>query len=216
MADEQDSPKRARPAPPAIPPFRGTPGVPPRPSMAPSGTGALRRAPAPFVGTRTAAGQAAPAPNDAAVAELPSVEAIAPAAPHARAPEAATPDGVDIPSTPNDLPWLDTSASDVPPPSEALPFPPYAQSSKEAVLEETKHALEGLPYFDVDGDVHEKGDPVRASGTMHRVEFDIAGILDRIASRVRSGDLVVPDVDPLAGEGAALAAVLAALLRHRG
>jgi hypothetical protein len=127
-----------------------------------------------------------------------------------------------IPAT-SDLPWLDTSAVDAPAnastsATEAIPFPPFDTTPSEpAAPEEAAQALAGLPYFDGDGDKHEDGSPpsMRASGRMHRIEGDPASVLERVAARVRNGELPVPDVDPLDGEAAILASVLAALLRRR-
>jgi len=236
MADEQDNPKRPRPASSAIPPFRG--GA----QRAPSSLGGGKSAP-PFVGSRPASSPPR-SPNDAAAAES---GAAAPVRPASRpAPVPADPDRSRLqpeswgtyqppaqsrsardahpaapaePQQPSaELPWLDTSAGELPATAQPLPFPPFDAGAGEAAgPEETAQALAGLPYFDGDGDQHSGREPApaRGSGKMHRVEFDVADVLERIASRIRDGDLSVPNVDPVAGEGAALAAVLAALLRQR-
>ena len=238
MADEQDNPKRPRPASPAIPPFRG--GA----QRAPSSLGGGKSAP-PFVGSRPA-NSPPRSPNDPAAAESGTAS---PARPASRpAPVPADPDHrsrlqpetwgtyqppaqsrtvrdahpappVESQQPSAELPWLDTSAGEPPATAHPLPFPPFDAGPGEAAgPEETAQALAGLPYFDGDGDQHSGREPVaaRGSGKMHRVEFDVADILERIASRIRDGDLAVTNVDPVAGEGAALAAVLAALLRQRG
>lgn len=208
MADQQDSSARARPAPPAAPPFRGPAARSPLPS---AGAPMARKAPPPFVGSRPATSQLRPAADTPAEAPVSA---------------AATPPPNDLPSGPSgdvvqtvvNLPWLDTSVGETAPPTDVLPFPPFEHAATDdAAPEESAQALAGIPYFDVDGDQHVAGEQPasRASGKMHRVEFDVATVLERVASRVRSGELVVPNVDPFAGEGAALAAVLAALLRHR-
>jgi hypothetical protein len=219
MADEHEGPRRAKPALPAMPPFRGPLGVPARSSQNNGATPDSRKAPPPFLGTRPAGGQTR-ATTDASLET-----ASAPMTVESPMMEIAPPS--ESTSSATDLPWLDTSTDADTPPAreviaaspEAIPFPPYEHAvPDDAAPAETAQALAGLPYFDGDGDQHERGDqtPIRASGKMHRIEFDLASVLERIADRVRTGSLVVPDVDPLAGEGAALAAVLAALLRHRG
>jgi hypothetical protein len=50
---------------------------------------------------------------------------------------------------------------------------------------------------------------------MHRIEHDVPGMIEGIAARIRSGALLVPNIDPLASDAAVLAAVLAAMLRER-
>jgi len=247
MADEQDNPKRPRPASPAIPPFRG--GA----QRAPSSLGGGKSAP-PFVGSRPASSPPR-SPNDSAAAASGAAPPARPASrpapvPAAPVPTAPVPADADrsrlqpeswgtyqppaLPRAARDahpaapaesqqpsaeLPWLDTSAGELPATAQPLPFPPFDTGAGEAAgPEETAQALAGLPYFDGDGDQHSGREPAaaRGSGKMHRVEFDVADVLERIASRIRDGDLAVTNVDPVAGEGAALAAVLAALLRQRG
>ena len=238
MADEQDSPKRPLPAAPAIPPFR-RPGVQPH---APSPLGETRRSAPPFVGARPAASPPR-VPNDSAArdsAALPARPASPPPAapldgerlhlePEAwgayQPPVQARPAASALSEPPAEsqppsaeLPWLDVSAEQVPGNAPTLPFPPFdAGTGEEARPEETAQALAGLPYFDGEGDRHTGHEPApRSSGKMHRVEFDLADVMERIARRIRDGGLAVPNVDPLAGEEAALAAVLAAMLRQRG
>ena len=237
MADERDSPKRPLNGAPAIPPFRRPGGQP----HAPSPLGEARKSAPPFVGTRPAASPPRP-PNDTAGRESAAAPAARPASrpqtaptdadrlplepeawgasgppPQARPSTSAPPPMVAEPQQPSpELPWLDVSAEQAP--ANAHSFPPFdAGARQDARPEETAQALAGLPYFDGDGDQHTGNGPTpRSSGKMHRVEFDLADVLERVAGRVRDGALAVPHVDPLAGEGAALAAVLAALLRHRG
>ncbi|HEX2717776.1 MAG TPA: hypothetical protein VHM67_08830 [Gemmatimonadaceae bacterium] len=89
---------------------------------------------------------------------------------------------------------------------------------EDSAPEEAAQALSGLPYIDNTGASHEPDEAVpasRLSGKMHRVEHDVPGILEGVAARIRSGALNVPNVDPFAGDAAVLAAVLAAMLRHR-
>lgn len=89
---------------------------------------------------------------------------------------------------------------------------------EDSAPEEAAQALSGLPYIDNTGASHEPDEAVpasRLSGKMHRVEHDVPGILEGVAARIRSGTLNVPNVDPFAGDAAVLAAVLAAMLRHR-
>ena len=238
MADEQNSPKRPLPGAPAIPPFR-RPGAQPH---APSPLGETRKSAPPFVGARPASSPAR-LPNDSAAREsagaLPARPASRPAAapvdgerlrlepeawgayqPPAQTPPAvpAQPEAPAEPQEPSaELPWLDVSAAQVSGNAQSLPFPPFdAGIGEDARPEETAQALAGLPYFDGEGGRHTGNEPgPRSSGRMHRVEFDLADVLERVAKRIRDGGLAVPNVDPLAGEGAALAAVLAAMLRHR-
>jgi hypothetical protein len=104
------------------------------------------------------------------------------------------------------------------PEGAALPFPPFdSTAGVDAQPHEAAQALEGIPYFDAGGGQHAVPDAVapRTSGRMHRVEFNLADVLERLASQLRNGDITVPDVDPLAGDAAALAALLASLLRQR-
>jgi hypothetical protein len=91
-------------------------------------------------------------------------------------------------------------------------------SGEDAAPEEAAQALSGLPFFDESGEAHKaEAQPhaSRLSGKMHRIDFDAAALLESVAARVRSGDIDVGPVDPAAGEAAALASVLAALLRQR-
>lgn len=236
MADEQDGPKRPLPGARAIPPFR-RPGAQPH---APAPLGEGRKSAPPFIGARPAATPPR-SPNDMAARE----PAASPARPASRPPTApadadrlhlepeawgayqppgqsrpavnAQPEAAaEHPQPSAELPWLDVSAEQ--PPANPHSFPPFdAGAGEDARPEETAQALAGLPYFDGDGDRHTGNEPTaRSSGKMHRVEFDLADVLERIAKRIRDGGLAVPDVDPLAGEGAAVAAVLAAMLRQRG
>ena len=252
MADEHESSRRARPAMPALPPFRGPAGAPARAPLAPVQSPDTRKAPPPFLGARPANG-ARPAPNgeeESPRATPPAIQSDAlpfftldgPAgstprdtapggngrvqpqeAKHA-SPETPAPASADGRiSSSAVLPWLDTSgvapaAVESSTASAAIPFPPFDSTPSEpAAPEEAAQALAGLPYFDGDGDEHEDGSPpsLRASGRMHRIEADPASVLDRVAARIRNGELRVPDVDPMDGDAATLAAVLASLLRRR-
>jgi hypothetical protein len=237
MADDQGSPKRPLPGAPAIPPFRRPGGQ----SHAPSPLGESRRSAPPFIGARpatspprspnvTVAGESAAAPP-ARPASRPSTASpdasrlhLEPEAWGAYQPPAPPPSSAgarpekraELEQPSAELPWLDVSAEQVT--ANANSFPPFdAGAGEDARPEETAQALAGLPYFDGDGDQHTGREPtLRSSGKMHRVEFDLADVLERVAARIRDGGLAVPHVDPLAGEGAAIAAVLAALLRQRG
>ena len=229
---------------PALPPFKGPAGAPARAPLPPVLTSDTRKAPPPFVGARPANGSR-PAPNaheESAPAvhagALPALtnDVTVPATErdvdlHGRDHERrAVREAMDAPAPAEpgtvgavDLPWLDTSgaqSSDAAPSTatDAIPFPPFDSTPSEpAAPEEAAQALAGLPYFDGDGDKHEDGGlpSLRASGRMHRIEADPASVLERLAARIRSGELRVPDVDPIDGDPAALAAVLAALLRRR-
>lgn len=250
MADEHESSRRARPAMPALPPFRGPAGAPARPPLPPVPSPDHRKAPPPFIGARPTNGSR-PAPNGHGdrppLSSAPQLDA--PVLSRVVSKPSALPDAVgqgigraipqreSLEQRPNsaatreeaadsgsaDLPWLDTSGAGTPvlqspTSSDAIPFPPFdATPSEVAAPEEAAQALAGLPYFDGDGDKHEEGSPpsLRASGRMHRIEADPASVLERVAARVRNGELLVPDVDPLDGDAATMAAVLAALLKRR-
>ena len=239
MADEQDSPKRPLPGAPAIPPFR-RPGAQPH---APTPLGETRKSAPPFVGARPTASPPRQ-PNDSVGRESAPAHPARPASRPTAAPvdrerlhlepeawgayqppaqsrpsgsaHAEAPAESQQPSA--ELPWLDISAEPIPANAQPLPFPPFdAGTGEDARPEETAQALAGLPYFDGDGDRHASNERTpRSSGKMHRVEFDLADVLERVARRIRDGGLAVTNVDPLAGDGAALAAVLAAMLRQRG
>jgi hypothetical protein len=144
-------------------------------------------------------------------AEAPPVAAIGPDASRAQA-IAAT----------EAMPWLfadprTADAKHTPPEPLAGIVDSHLPSGDVAAPEEAAQALSGLPYIDQTGEEHrpEPAPRPRASGRMHRIDFDVAGVLEGIAERVRAGEIDVGSVDPAAGEAAALASVLAALLRQR-
>jgi hypothetical protein len=122
------------------------------------------------------------------------------------------------------MPWLfaDPATADRRP----TPVAPLAgiatslvPSAADAAPEEAAQALSGLPFIDESGAEHEaqaRPAVMRPSGKVHRVGFDVATVLESVAAQIRAGNLEVPDVDPTAGDAAALATVLAALLRQRG
>ena len=228
-----------------MPPFKGPAGGPSRVSQ-PSASPDARKVPPPFIGARPASGarkapndevEMAPAPAldlhqspppQPPTAETRSEPVEVGGASHdgerktlrtmAEQPALQRDSAAENSSAPVELPWLDTSNATAPS-AEAIPFPPFDRTPSEAAEpEEAAQALAGLPYFDGDGGAHKDGEPptLRASGRMHRIESDPASVLERIAARVRTGELSVPSVDPLDGEAATLAAVLTALLRHRG
>jgi hypothetical protein len=229
MSDEKDSAPRTRPFAPPLPPFRGpaaaraplTPLTPPE-----SRRGAL------FIGTRA---PAKTAPTEAepvdvmtlAPDEHSSAVDLPPAPAAVEAPPPSVPDSGDsraeaVAAT-EAMPWLFTDprtadAKHTPPEPLAGIVNGHMPEGDVADPEEASHALSGLPYIDQSGEEHQpEVAPVlsRPSGRMHRVDFDVAGILERIAERVRAGEIDVGLVDPTAGDAAALATVLAALLRQR-
>jgi hypothetical protein len=120
------------------------------------------------------------------------------------------------------MPWLfaDPSTADRRP----TPGAPIAvvtnavASGAEAEPADAEHALSGLAYFDRSGEEHKPGaqlQPPRPSASANRIDADVASILESVAARVRTGDIDVGRLDPSAGEAAALASVLAALLLQR-
>ena len=232
MADEKDSAPRARPFAPPLPPFRGPAAAarPPVNLLTPpeAKRGAL------FVGTRTpsktTAGAQIEAQSQAASIDISQLapEAAAPATPTPVAVEATQ---VEVESSRAEaiaatdaMPWLfaDPATADRRP----TPVAPLAgiatslvPSGEDAAPEEAAQALSGLPFIDESGAEHEAQmlpAVARPSGKVHRVAFDVATVLESIAARIRAGALDVRDVDPSAGDAAALATVLAAMLRQRG
>lgn len=222
MADEKDSAPRARPFTPPLPPFRG-PAAAPRPPVNPLTPPEARRGSL-FIGTRSPS-QTAAAP----VAEPLDIALLAPEPSAAPAPEGASqlPPLGESDSTRAEaiaateaMPWLFADpAAPVRQPTPIAPLPTIdpAQTvrGEDAAPEEAAQALSGLPFFDESGAEHQAAPNVRLSGKMHRVDFDVAGVLESIASRVRAGEIDISQVDPAAGEAATLATVLAALLRQR-
>ena len=238
MPDEKDSAPRARPFTPPLPPYRGpapaarapiNPLTPPE-----SKRGAL------FVGTRTPSKPAAPeqtpvdiaalAPDpvpNAAPAELGGTPATALASQFAEQSPPSSQEGGSARgqaiAAAEAMPWLfaDPQCADAPQPHpEPLPgiLGSHIPPGDDAAPEEAAQALSGLPYIDQTGEEHQAETvpaTPRLSGKMHRIDFDVAGILEGLAARIRAGDIDVGSVDAGAGEAAALASVLAALLHHR-
>ena len=226
MADEKDSAPRARPFTPPLPPFRGQASVARSPAS--SLTPPEARRGSLVIGTR-AAPKASVEP-EAGIVEIarltidPAVAETAAAMPSQPAPaDADSPRAQAIAAT-EAMPWLftDPATADRRP----TPVAPLAgiagaliPSADDAAPEEAAQALAGLPFIDQSGAAHEAQlhpAVARPSGKMHRVGFDAAAVLESVAARVRAGALDVRDVDPAAGEAAALATVLAAMLRARG
>jgi hypothetical protein len=221
MADEKDSAPKARPFTPPLPPFRG-PAQAPRPSASPLTPPEGRRGSL-FIGTR--------APSASAAASAPEAIDIALLAPE---PSAPTPREADsqLPPLGNTespraeaiaatatMPWLfNDPAAPVGQPKPIAPLPTIESAQtvrgEDAAPEEAAQALSGLPFFDQSGAEHQGAPNVRLSGKMHRIDFDVAGVLESIASRVRAGEIDISQVDPAAGEAATLATVLAELLRQ--
>lgn len=229
MADEKDSAPRARPFTPPLPPFRG-PGTAARPPVTPLTPPEGRRGSL-FIGTRTPSKSAASQPEAIDIAQLapePEVAGGAPPAPAAEALGSGEPAASSVPAraeavaATEAMPWLfaDPSTADRrPTPGAPLSVISNAiPAGEDAAPAEAAQALSGLPFFDESGAEHkpEEQPPLpRLSGKMHRVDFDVAGVLESVAARVRSGDIDVGPIDPGTGEAAALASVLAALLRQR-
>ena len=227
MADEKDSAPRARPFTPPLPPFRG-PATAARPANNPLTPPEGRRGSL-FIGTRTPSKSAepqadavdiarlAPGPN-AAASPAPAEEALG-SAEEARQPEAARSEAV---AATEAMPWLfadPRTADRAHTPGAPIPVITNAVGSGEdAAPEEAAQALSGLPFFDQSGEEHRANAQPRVprlSGKMHRIDFDVAAVLESLAARVRAGDIDVGTIDPAAGDAAALASVLAALLRQR-
>lgn len=96
------------------------------------------------------------------------------------------------------------------PPVEAL------QSAVEARDSATAQPVAGLPYFDDAGQPHGAvQSPVAPATESSESQLHAATVLERVAARIRAGRLAVDGVDAAAGDPAALAAVLASLLRHQ-
>lgn len=229
MADEKDSAPRPRPFTPPLPPFRG-PATAARAPLNPLTPPESRRGSL-FIGTRTPSKSAEPQPDAIDIAQLapePEVAAHAPSAPAIEAlgspaqPAGAESARSEAVAATEAMPWLfaDPATADRrPTPGAPLPVISNAiAAGDDAEPGEAAQALSGLPFFDESGAEHEPESPPqlpRLSGKMHRIDFDVATVLESVAARVRSGDIDVGSVDPGAGEAAALASVLAALLRQR-
>lgn len=229
MADEKDSAPRARPFTPPLPPFRG-PATAARPPVNPLTPPESRRASL-FIGTRTPSKSAEPQPDAIEIAQLapePEVSTYAPPAPTAETlgsreqPAGGEPARSEAVAATEAMPWLfaDPSTADRrPTPGVPLSVIPNSiVAGDDAEPAEAAQALSGLPFFDESGAEHKPDTQPqlpRLSGKMHRIDFDVAGVLESVAVRVRAGEIDVGTVDPGAGEAAALASVLAALLRQR-
>ena len=227
MADEKDSAPRARPFTPPLPPFRGPAAAaraPVTPLTPPEGRrGSL------FIGTRTPSKSAEPQPDAIDIAQL-APEPVAASratidaapAPVAGALGSAEPARSEAVAATEAMPWLfaDPSTADRRP-TPGIPLSVITNSivaGDDAAPEEAAQALSGLPYIDQSGEAHSpEVAPTlpRLSGKMHRIDFDVASVLESVAARVRAGDIDVGPVEPGTGEAAALASVLAALLRQR-
>ena len=226
MADEKDSAPRARPFTPPLPPFRG-PAPAARPPINPLTPPESRRG-ALFIGTRTPSKSAAPQPDVMDIALLaPGADAEqASPAPlpetlgSAEAGNGAEPARAEAVAATEAMPWLfaDPSTADRrPTPGAPIPVITNAIASGEQE-EQTEQALSGLPYFDQSGEEHKAEAQIHAprqSARAHRVDADVASMLESVAARVRAGDIDVGPLDAGAGEAAALASVLAALLLQR-
>lgn len=229
MADEKDSAPRARPFTPPLPPFRG-PATAARPPVTPLTPPESRRGSL-FIGTRTPSKSAEPQPDAIDIAQLaPEQDAAGNAAPapadealgSREQPAGADPARSEAVAATEAMPWLfaDPSTADRRP-TPGVPLAVVSNSivaGDDAEPAEAAQALSGLPFFDESGAEHrpEEQPPLpRLSGKMHRIDFDVAGVLESVAARVRAGEIDVGTVDPGAGEAAALASVLAALLRQR-
>lgn len=219
MADEQNPIQRARPAAPAIPPFRGhAPAV--RPALAPKAPGDGRGAP-PVVAVRPAKTQAAPAADQPAGETATEVAIAAPivAPPEPQIPALVLePPGAEV-MPPRDAPQLPAQAASSLAPEEWGSYaPPAAASGVSGLPEQDAGAqpLAGLPYFDDAGHAH---GAVQSPVALPAEEADAgqhsAIALERIAARIRAGTLVVPASDASTSEAATLAAVLASMLRKQ-
>ena len=232
MADEKDSAPKARPFTPPLPPFRG-PAAAARTPLNPLTPPESKRGSL-FVGTRTPSKAAAePQAETQPAADTIDISQLAPetAVSYASTPVAVAAPPV-LPESPraeaiaatDAMPWLfaDPATADRRP----TPVAPLAgiatslvPSAVDAAPEEAAQALSGLPFIDESGAEHEAQllpSVARPSGKVHRIAFDVATVLESIAARIRAGALDVRDVDPAAGDAAALATVLAAMLRQRG
>lgn len=237
MADDKDSAPRVRPFTPPLPPFRGSATAlrpPIKPITPPDGKrGAL------FIGTRapsTPVADATPAVIDiATLASVPAEKAHASATMHtAQLPEmpdrsadwapAAQPDTqrADVIAATEAMPWLfaDPGASqpvNVDPADADLHAP--EQSSLEGIAPERgPSSPDGSHYLDAGDaarDSQQTWNAEHSPGAAQAADVYVATVLESMVARVRVGDIDVSSVDPKAGEAAALAAVLAALLRQR-
>lgn len=196
MADKRESAPRARPFTPPLPPFRGAASAPRRvgnPLTPPDAKrGAL------FVGTR---------PPSKPVADVP-------------------PTVVEIGEL---APSVAGTATGPNPRSSADPAAAVRETAIAAVVSEADAeradviaATEAMPWLFADPGASQPVDatpsdavPVAALGEEQRAGLDVAGVLQSIAARVRTGHVDVAGIDPTLGDAAVLAMVLAALLRPR-
>jgi hypothetical protein len=231
MSDERDSAPRTRPFTPPLPPFRG-PSTAARAPLNPLTPPETKRG-ALFIGTR------APSKAVAAEPELLDVALLAPEHHESSVIQAASTTSLDEPQRPatveaedsraeaiaatEAMPWLfadprTADAKHTPPLPLAGIVSSHMPEGDVAAPEEAAQALSGLPYIDQTGEEHQP-DPApvvsRPSGRMHRIDFDVASVLDRIADQVRGGAIDVGPLDATIGDAAVLASVLAALLKQR-
>lgn len=221
MSDEIPLP-RARPAAPAIPPFRGhAPAA--RPALVPKVPAARRGAP-PVVAVRPAKTEADTLSRPEAAVGMPDVESTAQApAPAPAAPPSLVlePPGAEVmPPTAHQIaePTSETFAVAAPahesrgPHAPAIAKPGSRESSADTADAEP---LAGLPYFDDVGQPHGAvQSPVSDAPTVRDdAGLGTALVLERIAARIRAGALSVSLADGEAGEAETLAAVLAGMLR---
>jgi hypothetical protein len=194
------------------------PAAAPAPEPAPSIVEIAALAPRPDVAVAERQGTIY-VPSETAAFEPAIAEAASPTV--AAPPESESPRAEAIAAT-EAMPWLFAD----PGASRPVGGDPAANESPETIEvpgedappEQAAHALSGLPYFDQSGAAHraeEVPDTKRSSGKVHRVDFDVAGVFESIAARLRSGEIDGSDVDPANGEAAVVAAVLATLLRQR-
>ena len=231
MSDERDSAPRTRPFTPPLPPFRG-PSTAARAPLNPLTPPETKRG-ALFIGTR------APSKAVAAEPELLDVALLAPENHETTSIEPAPTTALEEPQVPaaaepedaraqaiaatEAMPWLfadprTAEAKHTPPVPLAGIVSSRMPEGDIAAPEEAAQALSGLPYIDQTGEEHQpEPAPVmaRPSGRMHRIDFDVASVLERIADHVRGGAIEVGPLDPTVGDAAVLASVLAALLKQR-
>lgn len=234
MADHHDSSKPARQAP---PPFIGPPrggALPPRartdrPTLPPFSPPFVKRpSPAVPVSRAGAATPVVPAPKREATAPAwldssspndlaatvpeaePAVEWINPDQPSGAAP-AQAPTGID---------WLDSPSAEG---ASPIATPKPAGGDADDVFgwdpAEERAGAFGSPSSGETLDALKELEPWAMPGSdpSASASDDVAAAIERIAARVRSGDLHVPGAPPGASDEAVLAAVLAALLqRGRG
>ena len=219
MPDEQNPIQRARPAAPAIPPFRGhAPAM--RPALAPKAP-ANGRGARPVVAVRPAKRQAASVVDQPAAATASQVAVAAPIVepPEPRIPALVLePPGAEV-MPPRDAPQLPAPAESSLAPEEWGTYVPPAAApgaSEQPEQDAGAQSFVGLPYFDDAGHAHGAvQSPVAPPVEEADAGQHTAIALERIAARIRTGTLVVPALDASTGEAATLAAVLASMLRQQ-